>query len=302
MNYDLRYDGPDMEAEASNRQANVLMGATMMLDALSGARQSRTQATATQTAAQQAEALHADQAVWRDTPAGAELAGVDDSALAHRWVACAAHPDQPDANEARSRLEAELARRDPETMRDYRSWRHAAGLAPGEAMHKALTEREARLWQAWKPLTGPGIDTMPAAEVLTRWAAAHTAHGHHGIAEDLEKARIAGGRRLKEVDPARVDAWTALQAAQPSPVQGLGSRPGLSPADAAARTAAHPAAFLPGPGGSTAGWGAVATHGVKVATTMAAHATPAAPVVAGAQLAASAARHAHHALSRGMRP
>ena len=65
--------------------------------------------------------------MWADTPGGVELSGLPDEGIARRWAACAAHPDQPDASEVRTRLEAELARRDPETMRDYRSWRNAAG-------------------------------------------------------------------------------------------------------------------------------------------------------------------------------
>ena len=101
-------------------------------------------------------------------------------------------------------------------------------------MHRALEERNARLWKEWKPLTEPGVDAMGADEVLDRWAAAHAAHEHPGIAVDLERARVVGEARLRELDPVRLDAWRAMQVGQPSTVETLGIRPGLSPADAAA--------------------------------------------------------------------
>ena len=129
MNYDLRYDGPDVEAEMSSRQQGALMGTSMIVDALTSARQSRITADGARAAQLEAATLHADRAVWADTPAGVELSGLPDEGIARRWAACAAHPDQPDAGEVRARLEAELARRDPETMRDYRSWRNAAGAS-----------------------------------------------------------------------------------------------------------------------------------------------------------------------------
>ena len=302
MNYDLRYDGPDIEGEAGARTQNLLTVGAMTYSARhEGKELGRRNATDRAEAA-----LHADQSVWRDTPGGAELGALDDAGIARRWAACAAHPDQADANEVRGRLEAELDRRDPETMRDYRSWRNGCADPPGEAMRKALAERDARLVLAWKPLTEPGVEAMGAAEVADRWAAAHAAHGHgrtdqDGNAKDLTKARAAGEKRLAELDPGRVDAWKALQAAQPSPVPGVGARPGLSPADAAARTTGRVGAFLPSPGGAAAGWGAVAKGGVTVATTTA-RATPAAPLAAAGQAMAKATRGMHAAMSGGMRP
>jgi hypothetical protein len=118
MNYDLRYDGPDVEAELSSRQQGALMGASMIVDALTSARASRITADGARAAQLQAAELHADRAVWADTPGGVELSGLPDEGIARRWVACAAHPGDPDASGVRARLEAELARRDPETMRD----------------------------------------------------------------------------------------------------------------------------------------------------------------------------------------
>lgn len=307
MNYDLRYDGPDIEGEAGARSQNLLtLGAMGLAARKDGKELGRRNATDRASKAD-AQALSADQSVWRDTPTGAEVGGLDDEAIARRWAACAAHPDQPDANEVRGRLEAELARRDPETMRDYRSWRNAAADPPGEAMRKALAERDARLVQVWKPLTEHGVAAMGADEVADRWAAAHAAHGHDhtdrdGNVEDVKKARAAGQERLAELDPGRVDAWTALQAAQPSPVKGMGARPGLSPADAAARTSGRVGAFLPSPGdGATLGWGAVAKGGVKVATTTA-RTTPAAPLAAAGQATAKVTLGLHQAMSRAMRP
>ena len=297
MNYDLRYDGPDLESDLNNRGQSLLTVAMMAHQGLGTGLGERGQKASKRDEA----ALAADQMVWRDTPAGAELSGMVDEALAHRWTAAAAHPDHADANEARTRIEAELDRRDPETMRDYRSWRNALGLPPGQAMQQALAERNARLEQVWKPLTEPGVTTMGTDEVLDRWAAAHAAHDTPENADALETARKVGEDRLRELDPVRADAWKAMQAEQPSPVKGLGSRPGLSQADAAARTAGRATAFLPGPGGATAGWGAVATKGVKVATTVA-RATPAAPVAVTVDTGMAAARVAHHAMSRVNRP
>ena len=304
MNYDLRYDGPDVEAELSSRQQGALMGTSMIVDALTSARQSRITADGARAAQLEAATLHADRAVWADTPAGVELSGLPDEGIARRWAACAAHPDQPDASEVRTRLEAELARRDPETMRDYRSWRNAAGAPPGEAMRRALAEREARLADRWTPLTNPQeVAGMDADEVLGRWADAHAAHGTDTTRADLEQARTAGAHRLAAVAPERLAAWNALQTAQPTPVPGVGARPGLSPADAAARTAGRPSAFLPGPGGAHAGWEAVAQHGVQVAGTaarMTAGSTN--PIGIGVQVAARGARHAQYLINRGMHP
>lgn len=301
MNYDLRYDGPDVEAELSARQQGALMGASMIVDALTAARASRITADGARAAQRQAAELHADRVVWADTPAGAELSGLPDAGIARRWVACAAHPGDPDASGVRARLEAELARRDPETMRDYRSWRNAAGQAPGEAMRRALAEREARLADRWTPLTNPQqVAGMDADEVLGRWADAHAAHGTHTTRADLEAARTAGAHRLAAVAPERLAAWNALQADQPTAVAGVAARPGLSPADAAARTAGRSGAFLPDPGG--AGWAAVAQRGVAVAGT-AARVTAGStnPIGIGVQVAASGARHAQYLISRGLR-
>ena len=75
-------------------------------------------------------------------------------------------PRHADANARPHRDEAELDPRDPETMRDYRSWRNARG-APGQAMQKALAERNVRLSQAVEPLTAAGATTMGTDEVLT---------------------------------------------------------------------------------------------------------------------------------------
>ena len=122
-------------------------------------------------------------------------------------------------------------------------------------MRRALAEREARLADRWTPLTNPHeVAGMDADEVLGRWADAHAAHGTDTTRADLETARTAGAHRLAVVAPERLAAWNALQTAQPTPGTGLGARPGLSPADAAARTAGRPSAFLPGPGGAHAGW------------------------------------------------
>ncbi len=294
MTYDLRYDGPDIEGEASARNQNLLTVAAMAYTGRRegkdlGRRKADDRAAAT---------LTANQGVWRDTPDVWELPALDDAGIARRWVACAAHPDQTDANEVRGRLEAELERRDPQTMRDYRSWRNAAADPPGEAMRKALAERDARLAEVWRPLTEHGVEAMGAQEVADRWAAAHAAHGN---AKDLTTAREVGEKRLTELDPGRVAAWKALQAEQPSPVEGVGARPGLSPADAAARTTGRVGAFLPSPGGAAPGWGAVAKGGVTVVTTTA-RVTPAAPLAAAGPALGKATRGIGAAMSGGMRP
>ena len=105
MNYDLRYDGPDVEAELSSRQQGALMGTSMIVDALTSARQSRITADGARAAQLQAATLHADRAVWADTPGGVELAGLPDTGIARRWVACAAHPGKPRPAPARRRRE-----------------------------------------------------------------------------------------------------------------------------------------------------------------------------------------------------
>lgn len=261
MTTDLRYDGPDLESEAGQRTSSAMMGGTMALDGLTTAlSSSETRKTAKRSQAE-AEALAADQAVWRDTPSGPELSGLADESLARRWIAAAAHPDQPDANEVRGRIEAELDRRDPETMRDYRSWRNAANQPPGEAMRRALAEREQRLAGVWGPLAGGAAATMTQEQVTQAWAAAHASLGE-GPA--LDEARAAGFARLRELDPDLADGWVAAQLPQPSTVKGLGERPGLSAGQAAARTTGRAGAFVPGPVGQ-AGWAQVAAHGVKVA-------------------------------------
>jgi hypothetical protein len=141
---------------------------------------------------------------------------------------------------------------------------------------------------------------MDADEVLGRWADAHAAHGTHTTAKDLETARTAGAHRLAAVAPERLAAWNALQTEQPTAVAGVAARPGLSPADAAARTAGRSGAFLPDPGG--AGWAAVAQRGVAVAGT-AARVTAGStnPIGIGVQVAASGARHAQYLINRGLR-
>ena len=144
---------------------------------------------------------------------------------------------------------------------------------------------------------------MDADEVLGRWADAHAAHGTDPTRADLDAARAAGAHRLAVVAPEQLAAWNALQAEQPTPGTGLGARPGLSPADAAARTAGRTGAFLPGPGGAHAGWAAVAQRGVQVAGTaarMTAGSTN--PIGIGVQVAARGARHAHYLINRGMHP
>jgi hypothetical protein len=291
------------------------MGATMVLDGLTHAGQAHKQAAANALANKDAAALADAQRVWRDTPSGPELGALDDAALARRWTATAAWPDQPEATEVRTRLEAELARRDPETMRDYRSWRNSAGATPGDAMRLALAEREARLHQAWAPLLGTGAAAMDGDEVVTRWAAAHAAHGLDAqTAARLDQARAAGQARLAGVDPARLNAWKALQVGTPSTVPGV-SRPGLTPAAAAARIAGQQGAFLPTPrpaakdgaaaekGGKDqqTGWAAVAATGVAVVRT-AARATPAAPAAAAVDGLAASTRAVQHAITRGMHP
>ncbi len=303
MNFDMRYDGPDVEAEAGAKTQQMMMGATMVGDGLSAAREASRGRRDARAADQQAEALAAAQRVWRDTPARTELGGLSDAAIAGRWEVCAARTDQAEANNVRADLEAELARRDPDTMRDYRSWRNAAGLAPGEAMRRALAERNARLRQEWLPLTMPGIEAMDTGEVLARWAAAHAAHPNELIDADLTAARAAGEARLRTLDPTLVDAWAALQADQPSTVAGLGSRPGLTPAEAASRVAGRTGAFLPAPSGAQHGWVKVAAHGVQTVTTVArttAGATD--PVSLAAQAAARGAAHARHLANRAMQP
>lgn len=298
MTIDLRYDGPDVEGESSTRRDALLTAAIIAKQGLGAGLGER----ATRASERDAAAAAAEQMVWRDTPTGPELGGLGDDALAVRWSACAAHPGQTDATEVRTRIEAELDRRDPETMRDYRSWRNAAGLAPGEAMRRALAEREERLRGQWQPLlTGAG--RMDTGEVVSRWAAAHAAHGlGEETAEQLRQARQVGQDRLAELDPQRLRAWAGMTAEQPSTVKDL-SRPGLSEAEAAARTAGRPPAFLPGPGGSGSGWGKVASTGVTVATTTARAAAATNPATAGlavAQTTADIARRAHQLLTRGV--
>lgn len=269
MNYDVRYDGPDVEADLSTRQQGVVMTAAMVGEALLSARASRGAAQQAQEAQAQTETLAENQQVWREGPTSAEgIAGLDDATIARRWIACAAHPREAEANEIRDRLEAELERRDPETMRDYRSWRNAGAQPPGEAMRRALAERETRLAQSWTALGEPGAEAMSSDELLRRWADAYTAHGTPRTAADLEQARAAGTRRLTELDPQRAAAWQALQAPQATAAPGAG-QPGLSAAEAANRTAGRTGAFLPGGSADGATWARVARKGVEAASTAA---------------------------------
>ena len=77
------------------------------------------------------------------------------------------HPADPQATRSRLQLERELDQRDPQTMRDYRSWRNASAADPGLAMQMALYEREVRLARDWKPLASGQAATLDDAVLPT---------------------------------------------------------------------------------------------------------------------------------------
>jgi len=244
---DIRYDGPDLEADTSGRVQGLAMTAIMAGEGINAGRREaasrREQADDRIAATQRA----ADQRLWSATPAG-ELGELTDDQLAARWVATARHPDDPAACRARAGLEAELDRRDPETMRDYRSWRNAGATEPGYAMRLALTEREVRLEQAWKPLvTGPATD-LDAATLPTAWMAALGS-----LSPDAEPAVAAGEAELRTRLPDQMAHYDQAVAT------------GM-PRHEAART--HVAGRTPtsaafGPGGT---WHDVARYGVTART------------------------------------
>ena len=250
---DLRYDGPDLEAETNSRAQGTVMAAVMVAEAAQQGRQVRAERTA---AARDA----ADRSLWRDTPAD-QLADLGDEALSARWQACARHHGDSEANEVRGRIEAELDARDPETMRDYRSWRNAGLKDPGAAMQSALAERERRLGQVWEPLAGPGADDLPTEQVLQRWAASHSAHGTTETQAAVKRARTAGEELLRQREPELMRGYDELRGVR-GPA-GAGPRLGLADAEAAARAAGTRLAFGSG------GWAAVRTGGAATAGTAA---------------------------------
>jgi hypothetical protein len=265
MNHDLRYDGPDLESETGGRLQGVLMSAVMVAEAVQQGRQARAQ--------RPAPGPSQDPTQLRQGTGSEDLGEASDGALAQRWQASADRHGDAAADRARAGVEAELAARDPETMRDYRSWRNAAGALPVQAMQRALQERDARLAALYGPLAGPGAAALGRDELLQGWAAAHAAHDPqdpqdaHGDGA-AAAARGSGERLLRQREPELMAAFDALRAA------------GAAEPDAAARLTGGRAAFTP------QAWAAVRAGSAKGASATVRTAAPAAgPAGAAAAVA-----------------
>lgn len=273
---DLRYDGPDLEADTNSRAQGTLMAGVMIAEAAQQGRQARAERIET-------ARLEQDRTLWRDTPPGKELADLGDEALAARWQACARHHGDSEANQTRGRVESELAVRDPETMRDYRSWRNAAGMPPAQAMQQALAEREARLAERYRPLTGPGANALDTQQLLDGWAAAH---GAHGTNDDVARAQAKGEELLRQREPELMAPYDALRGTNQTD-----ARLRITDAEAAARTAGGRAAFGP------AGWSALRTGAAGQSFMAARTAAPAAGPAGAA--AAAVATTVHRLIRKG---
>jgi hypothetical protein len=237
---EIRYDGPDLEAETSGRVQGMTMVTMMVGEGLqAGRREAR--ARAEDAAAEQANAqLGADRQLWSSTPTD-QLAELTDEQLAARWQATARHPADPQATRSRLQLERELDQRDPQTMRDYRSWRNASAADPGLAMQMALYEREVRLARDWKPLASGQAATLDDAVLPTAWVAALGAHD-----PGAATAITAGEAELRRRMPDQMAPYdTAV-------------RRGLAPRDAASMAWDSGQDAL----GPTPTWRHIAAHGV----------------------------------------
>jgi hypothetical protein len=259
MNHDLRYDGPDLEADVGSRSQGTLMAGAMVAEAAVQGLQARAAAR-----------LDADRKLWRDTPAD-QLPELGDEALARQWQACARHHGDSEANEVRGRIEAELTARDPATMRDYRTWRNAGGADPGRAMQSALWERDKRMRADYLPLAGPGAEQLASEQLLTGWVAAHQVPQDGA---EIKRAKEVGERLLREREPELMSAYDALRAPASQATRIGGD------AEAAARLVGGRAVFGDG-------WSAVRAGGAAKAATAARTAAPAAAGPAGAAAAAA---------------
>ena len=131
MSYDLRYDGPDMEAETRGGSGP---GDDDLLR--------RPRAQRRRQAAGQARPKRRPRGTQPSgrvgTPQPGQLGALADEGLAQRWAATAAHPDHADANEARG---ADGGRAGPPRPRDDARLpllAQRAGLPPGQAMRAGV--------------------------------------------------------------------------------------------------------------------------------------------------------------------
>lgn len=242
---EIRYDGPDLEAETSGRVQGMTM-VTMMVGEGFQAGRREARARAEDTVAEQAKVqLNADRQLWSSTPTD-QLAELTEEQLAVRWQATARHPGDPQATRARLQLERELDQRDPHTMRDYRSWRNASAADPGLAMQMALHEREVRLARDWRPLAAGQASELDNATLPTAWVAALGAHDPNAAA-----AVAAGEAELRRRMPDQMAPYDDAV------------RRGMAPRDAAALVwdSGHEAL------GPTPTWVRVATRGVPSVST-----------------------------------
>lgn len=239
---EIRYDGPDVEADTSGRVQGLTMVTIMTAEGIQAGRAARAgRATQDQELAVR-EAGEADRALWSSVPPD-QLHTLTDQQLAQRWQATARHPGDPDAHTTRSSLESVLAERDPETMRDYRSWL-ATGVPPGRAMSRALAERDTRVKPVWTPLTGGGAHALDPSTLATAWTAALVSHD-----PGAAPAVAAGEAALRTQVP---DLMAAYDTARDR---------GLDPHEAAAAVTGAPLAFGPNPT-----WTHIRQHGVPPAT------------------------------------
>lgn len=270
-----RWDGPDLEDEANSRLQGALMNATMMgqgaLEGWAGARQRRAAAVQEQHRAGE----EADRALWRSVADLDHLGGLGDGQLAERWAACARRVGDPEADRARAAIEGELDGRDPETMRDYRSHRHAAATEPGQAMRAALAEREQRLERVWRPLL-EDPDRLGTPELLHGWAAATVAAGT-GRDIDPPTAAASAEMRLRRLEPQLMDGYDAL-------------REHLTAEEAAAAVAGRRLAF------GREGWDTVRAGGATAAAAVRGIALVPGPVGAAAKAGQGAAGAVHRFL------
>ena len=237
---EIRYDGPDVEADTSGRVQGLLMATVMAADGAHSGRSAARQRHETRAHTHAAQAEQADRALWAGVPRG-DWAELCDAALAARWQAAARHCGDRDADDARGAIERELTARDPDTMRDYRSWRYAAGCDPGTAMQRALAEREQRLHTQWRPLAdgrGTGLDE---AQLAAGWVAAL---GSHDPA--AQPAAQAAEALLRSRLPALMGDYDTARSALTPTADGRWLPDRVSGHAAAGAATGHTLAFGPG--------------------------------------------------------
>jgi hypothetical protein len=236
---ELRYDGPDLEADTSGRAQGLLMSSVMALDGASHGRSAAQQREDQRRHDATVASERQDRALWAGVPT-ADWAGLSDGTLATRWQAAARHTGDRDADRARGAIERELTDRDPETMRDYRSWRYGANCDPGAAMQQALRERERRLAVAWRPIAQGRGTSLDETQLAAGWVAALAAHD-----PDARLAAATGEAVIRERFPELLDSPDRTRGGA-GLATGATAPQGIAGDPAAATQTGHRRAFGPG--------------------------------------------------------